>query len=348
MKKFTLGEKLNGIAYLQGYKDNPYLYEFLHINGHQGIDITRADGDPLPAYYDGTVVHIQYDAIVYLTDPDENKMCLEISIAHGKNQRVKVGDRIKKGDIICDQSTVGPSVGWGEEDYDRIAWSHEHIAFRYAKRVDAKVQQDLIWNYRQSSPIDYVIIEGDKGMDHFIDPKQHNNRVLFQFAKAMQRKEGWMDGTKSFRHNNPGNIKGLDGKFLVFKTYEDGFYALCDYIERAITGRHKAYLKWGYGMTILQFCKTYAPTADQNNPTKYAQDLVQWVGLKDINQPMTDILLTEIDYIKKYNNLEHGLVPHRKEQAIYTPEQEKVEDLQIQMNPITKFVLYLFNKYFKI
>jgi len=344
MEKYILGEKLNGLTFLQGYKDNPYLYVFLGINGHQGIDLSRADGDPIPAYYSGTIIYIQNDAIVYLTDPDENKLCLEITIAHGKNYRFKVGDRIEKGQIICDQSTSGPSIGWGEEDFDRIAWSHEHLAIRKAKRVDAKVQQKLIWNWRDFSPINYVILNEDNGMDGFINPNDYNHRLIYHFAKAIDRKEdSKVDYAKG---NNPGNVRSIGGSFITFKTYDEGFLYLMNYIERAITGRHAAYLKYGHRMTVLEFFKTYAPKEDGNDPVKYAQDVVQWIGLKGIDQPMSDFLLTEIQYLQKYYNLSSGLVPHIKEKTT-SVEQEKVEDLRVAMNPLTRMVLYLFNKYFR-
>lgn len=60
-------------------------------------------------------------------------------------------------------------------------------------------------------------------------------------AEAIKSFEGWNPGSASFRRNNPGNVKGRDGQFLVFKTPEAGMDYLKDYIHRACTGKHAAY-----------------------------------------------------------------------------------------------------------
>lgn len=79
------------------------------------------------------------------------------------------------------------------------------------------------------------------------------------FAKAIQDFEGWKPGSKSYRNNNPGNIKNTKGQFIKYASYEQGFNALKDYIQRACTGKHKAYKP---DFTIKDFIKTYAPDGE--------------------------------------------------------------------------------------
>lgn len=98
-------------------------------------------------------------------------------------------------------------------------------------------------------------------------PKVPSKSMIELWALAIQDFEGWHEGSQSYRNNNPGNIKGINGKFLTFKTYEEGFAYLCDYLTRAATGKHKGYSP---EMTLYEFFKTsYAPDAEPI-PRNYA------------------------------------------------------------------------------
>lgn len=94
-----------------------------------------------------------------------------------------------------------------------------------------------------------------------VAPKQS---LLEPWAKAIEI----FEGAPKF-WNNPGAIRGLDGKFMQFKTYTEGFEYLKNYLVRAATGKHSAYPKGGE-TTLLEFQKIYSPSADNNNPQAYA------------------------------------------------------------------------------
>lgn len=101
-------------------------------------------------------------------------------------------------------------------------------------------------------------------------------------AKAIQQHEGYFTpnskypkGSLSFQNNNPGNIKGRDGKFIKFNTYEEGFTALQDYLIRACTGKHSAY---NPNMSLYKFFCVYAPSSDNNNPLVYATTVAKNIG----------------------------------------------------------------------
>lgn len=110
--------------------------------------------------------------------------------------------------------------------------------------------------------------------------------LLSDFCAAIANYEG---GPNDLNHrtNNPGNIRGMDGKFLTFKTWSEGFKYLEDYVARAATGNHKAYPK---NCTIQQFFNVYSPTKDSNDPIKYAKYICQKVS----KQP-TDLLFSILE-----------------------------------------------------
>lgn len=59
---------------------------------------------------------------------------------------------------------------------------------------------------------------------------------------AMTIQEGFVVNSRSFRHNNPGNIGNTDdGKNKSFPTLKEGIQAQVDYIQKVVYGKHKAY-----------------------------------------------------------------------------------------------------------
>lgn len=98
--------------------------------------------------------------------------------------------------------------------------------------------------------------------------QQTQTSKLKEWALAAQNFEGWYPGSTSYRHCNPGNCKDLQGEFIQFKTYQDGFDYLCNYFIRAATGQHRAYPKGGE-TTLNEFYHIY--TSDpEPSPTNYA------------------------------------------------------------------------------
>jgi len=116
-----------------------------------------------------------------------------------------------------------------------------------------------------------------------------------EWAIAIQNHEGYFpagqnrnfpNGTRSWRNKNPGNIRyvgqsraiGKDsGGFCIFNTYEDGLAELCDMLIRCAKGESRSYPK---GITLLQFFQIYAPSADNNNPVRYAAVVAQKLGVQ--------------------------------------------------------------------
>lgn len=107
------------------------------------------------------------------------------------------------------------------------------------------------------------------------EPQSVKKDYLTPFCNAIAQFEGG-PGDLNHRNNNPGNIRGVGGKFMKFKTWDLGMSYLRDYVTRACTGKHKAYKP---EFTILQFFKVYAPSSDNNHPEIYANFVANKVGI---------------------------------------------------------------------
>jgi hypothetical protein len=106
-------------------------------------------------------------------------------------------------------------------------------------------------------------------------------------AQTIQQVEGYYPGSVSYTNNNPGNLKyagqagatlGANG-FAVFPSYDAGYQALVNQIN----------LDASRGQTIAQFTSIYAPAADNNNPTSYAQTIANAAGLS-VNDPLSEAI----------------------------------------------------------
>lgn len=133
-----------------------------------------------------------------------------------------------------------------------------------------------------------------------------------KLAQAIQLNEGWKEGTRSYRNNNPGNIKYTDysvddlgaigkddGGFAIFANYEDGFNAVCQLVEDAAMGRLFSYKP---DMTFLQFINVYAGNPNPN----YAPSCANAVGLS-LNDPIKHLLTKEIETYSQHDPRWAGL-----------------------------------------
>ena len=109
---------------------------------------------------------------------------------------------------------------------------------------------------------------------------------ISDLARAHERHEGYFPGSQSYRNNNPGNIRGPGGPFIVFQTYEDGFAALiadlkakifgtAGSVRRFMQGTGKAYEE----LTFQDYVSIYAPSADHNDPVNYCNALCRTLAL---------------------------------------------------------------------
>lgn len=93
------------------------------------------------------------------------------------------------------------------------------------------------------------------------------------WADAIQQYEGWKPGSRSYRNNNPGNLRRwgrypIEGGYVKFPSYEIGRAALETQLKKAASGRSRVYRP---NMTLTEFFGRYAPADDNNAPRKYAE-----------------------------------------------------------------------------
>jgi hypothetical protein len=117
--------------------------------------------------------------------------------------------------------------------------------------------------------------------------------------------EGYYPDTRSFRNNNPGNLRynerynqfgatrEREGNFAIFPTLEKGLEAKFDYIKRININSHKAYPK-GSKTTLLEYINIYAPGSDNNNPIKYTTFIIGYFKGKGINNVGPNTTIEEI------------------------------------------------------
>jgi len=119
-----------------------------------------------------------------------------------------------------------------------------------------------------------------------MQPTVNPTSKLDLWCEAIKKHEGWYVGSRSYKNNNPGNIKfvgqkratGQDsGGFCIFAKYEDGYQELKDMLVRAATPPDTT--NYQADMTLLQFFQVYAPSSDNNNPTIYADVVAKHIGV---------------------------------------------------------------------
>lgn len=101
-------------------------------------------------------------------------------------------------------------------------------------------------------------------------------------ADAITQYEGWKAGSRSNRNRNPGNLRPsaagqpVDAQgYRIFSTLADGYNALKADIASKLCGADKHGI--GPRSTLNDFFKVYAPSADDNDPLKYAGFVSRWL-----------------------------------------------------------------------
>lgn len=282
---------LKECLYLQGFGKNPEKYASLGVKGHIGIDINFGYHDNVPAFSAGTCVYVNKDqGTVVIIDAE-----YEYSYAHLDDIFVNPGDKIECGTAIGIQGSKGATTA--ESQW----WTHLHFGVRMISL--GRVPHKLMWDFPAYSPIAYHILNLDNGYEGHIDPTPLFNKVVERVADIMTIVEA---SPKAW--NNPGNlrwspfqtgtIKVKSGSFATFDTPLAGRTALIHQLSIAAKGLSAYYKKTG---TVTDFTSIYAPASDSNTPLAYAKTINTVCGFKG-TEPISDWMLNEIEWIKKYNN----------------------------------------------
>src|SRR5208283_4377648 len=118
-----------------------------------------------------------------------------------------------------------------------------------------------------------------------------SSSLVSGIASAIQQMEGWFPGSVSYRNNNPGNLRSGPGQigtdangYAIFPDVATGQAALDAQVQTNIDR----------GLTLQQFFAGgngyagYAPSADSNNPTAYANFVAGQVGI-DTSTPLNSV-----------------------------------------------------------
>ena len=161
---------------MQGYGENVELYK-RYANGmlgHNGLDISTFYGDKLFASFDGVVVEMinngttGYGNEVKLMSDDLGGFRYNAVYGHmTENIPVKVGDRVKAGDVIGYEGNSGFVVSggvayWGMSNPDKRG-THLHFGVRVL--LPATTQSNTAY-----LGVDYIIKDYGNGRYGYIDP----------------------------------------------------------------------------------------------------------------------------------------------------------------------------------
>jgi murein DD-endopeptidase MepM/ murein hydrolase activator NlpD len=97
---------------------------------HQGVDFAASVGTPLYATADGVVIHAGWGAGYGRLVKIQHEFGIETRYAHMSKMRVKVGQRVSRGDRIGDMGASG-----------RVTGVHLH----YEVRVGGKAVNPMIY-----------------------------------------------------------------------------------------------------------------------------------------------------------------------------------------------------------
>ncbi len=110
------------------------------------------------------------------------------------------------------------------------------------------------------------------------------NNFINDLAKAHQIHEGWYPTSRSWRNNNPGNLRAGppadSGGFTKFSSYAAGFAALkydltvkINGSARSVNNLMKRTGKTYEDLIFLDYISIFAPTEDNNSPSSYCNAL---------------------------------------------------------------------------
>lgn len=114
-------------------------------------------------------------------------------------------------------------------------------------------------------------------------PPTGSNPMLTTFCTAIRDYEG-SPGNLNYKNNNPGNTRcsavgylpkyghvTCVNNFAVFESYDLGW----EYLQNLVIYRAELHPDW----TIGDFFRNYAPSGDNNNPSKYAEFVATRCGV---------------------------------------------------------------------
>lgn len=156
----------------QWFAENPDLYAFMGLKGHNGIDIVRAHGTPMYAVEDGTILEVNDDPkgfgkhIRLISDKSTLNAYREWTYGHCSATFVTVGQKVTAGQVVANMGNTGFCVSgatpfWKNNPY---AGTHLHLGLRLLTKPRRGG-----WTYPESN-IRIDVIDYRNGFKGAIDP----------------------------------------------------------------------------------------------------------------------------------------------------------------------------------
>ena len=171
IKNFKMEKYPNG-SITQWFAENPSLYAQFNMDGHNGIDIVAPHGEPMYAVEDGEVINVNLsDAghgrhLRFISDDRDSDGRNRIWVyGHCHVVAVKVGDKVKAGDLVAYMGNTGFVVS-GATPYWKVnpyAGTHLHLGCRLARKSTRG------WSYK-GSDIKIKIEDYGNGYKGAVDP----------------------------------------------------------------------------------------------------------------------------------------------------------------------------------
>ena len=186
--------------------------------------------------------------------------------------------------------------GWNDKGwliFDSYDQSTKTLSYDHKIQVCKRAHLEPSVRLQQISIIQRLI-NAIKALIGLMPTVVKKNDRVHEFCMGIRQHEGWYEGSRSWRNNNPGNVKYspvgylpiygtvLKDKdnFAIFKDYETGWLYLNNLIKAKCTKFPN--------QTILEFINIYAPSSDGNDPFVYARFLADKLGV-DITYQLKDI-----------------------------------------------------------
>ena len=167
----------------------------------------------------------------------------------------------------------------------RLEWN---VPFVYVKRyalgksIRLSILEQIVATLVKLVPILAFLVKKTEPLP--VQTEEKPKSKIEAWAMAIQREEGWSEGSRSYRNNNPGNLRYTPytaslgatssdgGNFCIFPTYKDGFIGLCRFLTDAAQNKLKHYKD----VDILTFTRIYA---EPPIGSKYAYNVARTLGV---------------------------------------------------------------------
>ena len=189
------------------------------------------------------------------------------------------------GGIYKGNSPYGLETGYTGKPYDAVTSLSDYGFRDYSPTHAMFITEDLIrdgenwFAYVGNNPVNWVDpwglspVDGKGNSNHFTNAEARGLNVRYYYADGSGIERS--GGSRSWRNNNPGNIRssskkiGMAGGFAVFKDYNTGFSAIVDLLQ---SNTYSV-------LTINDAISRYAPPVE-NDTKNYQEMLTKFTGVE--------------------------------------------------------------------